>query len=1198
MVYFNKNKRLHILLILLLFTFPASSQLFYNNGALVAVKSAGIVQVNGSVQNTASGSLDNAGAMTITGDLTNNATAGGNGTINLAGNWINNNTFNSGTGTVVFNGSASQSIGGSAVTTFNNLIVNNSGGGIALNNIDAAINSTLTLTMGNFNVSTRILTLASGAAAVAGSPFSAANMVIANQGGELRKNFSSLGSYFFPVGDNSGTAEYSPISVSVTSGTGFIMAYVGIKVNDIKHPDNHAATNYLNRYWSVTQSGVLNFQATITANYVNADIAGTETSIKSAQLKGVFNQLSNPWIKYSFLSSNTLTAAGASLTPAVTSVFTGISGTDPSVSITGGGVTVCQGENVTLTAVPANANPAVVYAWSGGLGSNASVTPSTLATGTTIYTVTITDGNGITATTSTSVTVAPTVGTPVFDLGPSSSRCQGAGIVAYTATATNNSGLTYSLDATSLGAGNSINSSTGEVTYTTGWTGTSTVTVTATGCNGPVTAPHTITTSTGTPVSVTISQSPSGPVCSGTLVDFTATPVNGGTSPVYQWMVNGSPAGGNSPSFSSSTLSMGDHVSCQLTSNASCLSGNPDTSNVITMIVKPSLPAGISITASANPACSHTIVDFAAAAVNGGTTPAYQWYLNNTLVGTNSTYSNNSLSTGDSVQCKLTSNEACVVNNPALSNTIHMVVSPLPTVEAGATATYTVTPVQIGDPLNGPGIISWSPPAGLSDPLIAQPLASPVTTITYTLTVNNSGCIATDTVTVIYGGIGHNISGKTRYAGKANAGNPVPNMPTYNAVIYAIDKVIVVLKTSMGDEVTRDTSDALGNYQFTNIADGNYILSYDKYTVDTMQWGNDVNAIDVALLKYFVGSDTLTDPTRCFSSKYKKAANVDNNLTINAIDVARIKAKIGSPYDVVKNFPKGNWVALTENITLAGSDLTVNLETICYGDYNASSSKYRDSLNTWSGAKSLTEGFIYTSDETVSITNPFYFEVPFKVNTKVNDFSALGLELTYSNTEYKLVSAYMPGTKIKSTAKINPSLEEIIANDNDLLVTDDHGTIRVVYATTNHYDVAPNDEMIVLGFRALKDMQPGEVDFTLSGTGVIGNQFGEENEDTYLLMPKVYVQGTTDAGFEISGYPNPFSNEATITYTIPENGTVTLNVYNVIGELVAQLVNEQQGSGKHSVAFSSKNLPEGLYTFNLQYAGPDKIKCLVLKMIH
>ncbi len=90
-------------------------------------------------------------------------------------------------------------------------------------------------------------------------------------------------------------------------------------------------------------------------------------------------------------------------------------------------------------------------------------------------------------------TVAPNVGTPVFVLGESSVRCQGAGTVTYTATASNSTGITYSLDAASLSAGNSINASTGAVTFTAGWTGTSTITASAAGCGGPKTATHTVT---------------------------------------------------------------------------------------------------------------------------------------------------------------------------------------------------------------------------------------------------------------------------------------------------------------------------------------------------------------------------------------------------------------------------------------------------------------------------------------------------------------------------------------------------------------------------------------------------------------------------------------------------------------------------------------------------------------------------------
>lgn len=92
------------------------------------------------------------------------------------------------------------------------------------------------------------------------------------------------------------------------------------------------------------------------------------------------------------------------------------------------------------------------------------------------------------------VTIPQSVGTPVFALGATSNRCQESGTVTYTATATNNTGITYSLDATTAAfAGNSIVSTTGAVTYAVGWSGTTTITASATGCDGPKTAFHTVT---------------------------------------------------------------------------------------------------------------------------------------------------------------------------------------------------------------------------------------------------------------------------------------------------------------------------------------------------------------------------------------------------------------------------------------------------------------------------------------------------------------------------------------------------------------------------------------------------------------------------------------------------------------------------------------------------------------------------------
>jgi uncharacterized protein (TIGR02145 family) len=85
------------------------------------------------------------------------------------------------------------------------------------------------------------------------------------------------------------------------------------------------------------------------------------------------------------------------------------------------------------------------------------------------------------------------------------------------------------------------------------------------------------------PVGVTIFAS-ANLVCEGLPVTFTATPINGGTMPAYQWQVNGISVGTNYPAFTYNPLN-GDLVSCILTSNAECITNNPATSNSITMSV-------------------------------------------------------------------------------------------------------------------------------------------------------------------------------------------------------------------------------------------------------------------------------------------------------------------------------------------------------------------------------------------------------------------------------------------------------------------------------------------------------------------------------------------------------------------------------------------------------------------------------------
>jgi len=65
-------------------------------------------------------------------------------------------------------------------------------------------------------------------------------------------------------------------------------------------------------------------------------------------------------------------------------------------------------------------------------------------------------------------------------------------------------------------------------------------------------------------------------------------------------------------------------------------------------------------------------------------------------------------------------------------------------------------------------------------------------------------------------------------------------------------------------------------------------------------------------------------------------------------------------------------------------------------------------------------------------------------------------------------------------------------------------------------------------------------------------------------------------------YPNPFNPATRITYSIPEAGVVTLKVFNLLGQEVASLVNQNMPAGDHVVLFEANKLSTGVYFYRLE----------------
>ncbi|MBN1480139.1 T9SS C-terminal target domain-containing protein [candidate division KSB1 bacterium] len=69
--------------------------------------------------------------------------------------------------------------------------------------------------------------------------------------------------------------------------------------------------------------------------------------------------------------------------------------------------------------------------------------------------------------------------------------------------------------------------------------------------------------------------------------------------------------------------------------------------------------------------------------------------------------------------------------------------------------------------------------------------------------------------------------------------------------------------------------------------------------------------------------------------------------------------------------------------------------------------------------------------------------------------------------------------------------------------------------------------------------------------------------------------------FRMDNHPNPFNPTTTITYSLPHSEHVVLNVYNVLGCLIQELVNERQRAGDYAITFDGANLSSGVFLCRL-----------------
>jgi hypothetical protein len=110
-----------------------------------------------------------------------------------------------------------------------------------------------------------------------------------------------------------------------------------------------------------------------------------------------------------------------------------------------------------------------------------------------------------------------------------------------------------------------------------------------------------------------------------------------------------------------------------------------------------------------------------------------------------------------------------------------------------------------------------------------------------------------------------------------------------------------------------------------------------------------------------------------------------------------------------------------------------------------------------------------------------------------------------------------------------------------------------------------------------KDLQAGKYQYRLNMIDNDGSSKYSKAVETEVALPK---------NFEISqNYPNPFNPSTRIDYSLPNDSRVNLEVYNITGERIGQIVNEEQPAGYYTVNFSSSSLSKiissGVYIYKI-----------------
>lgn len=385
-----------------------------------------------------------------------------------------------------------------------------------------------------------------------------------------------------------------------------------------------------------------------------------------------------------------------------------------------------------------------------------------------------------------------------------------------------------------------------------------------------------------------------------------------------------------------------------------------------------------------------------------------------------------------------------------------------------------------------------------------------------------------------------------------DCGNVSGHLKYDNTVQTPIDSAMVYLFKVDGTFVDSAMADINGFYEFTDLSNNSYYV-----TISTGKPNQGVNATDALAILHHV----VQTPGFVLQNIALKSSDVNLSTTTTSLDALEVMQKF---VNILPAFAAGNYVFEDIIFSVTSGNTVNDIYGLCVGD--VTKSNIPSVGRTESPSITLVENGIIASNVGEII------RIPVLATDRITP-AALTLEFDYPSQILEIQNI-----EVKGQGTINNT---VFSN----------GSIKIAGVNIQGISLEANDTLLVIEAKVLSSYTSTNPILSVSARSELADVMAVKMDNITLSIPELSITTWVEAqlkeaGFDWKVFPNPFNVQANIHYTLPENGEVTIVLFDGIGRIVRVMTEQEHQAGEHQFVLKKSELPaSGIYNLTILFNG-------------